>query len=177
MKWKNDVSSLRAQDYIGGCELFLPDAIRARGHTWKGLLTSPRGKSCESLGMGVVLRVEELSKEMSSDVVKIVIEGQIRQEGQYFFKLLRGNTSSEGFVPVYQSEGVNIAKEAAKWRTVVVGAAGLMRDNPNCPLSLELYKWERSGEHRRIEEFRFTFAQLAEAAKWNGSFGIVRTKV
>lgn len=165
----NDLTDLSKHELVGTCELFLPDAIKAKDHIWKGQLINSKRTSS---GI-IILKIEELSGGMSSDIVKIAIEGEVKACGLCFFKLLRGDINDKDFVPVYQSEAKESIKGLVKWKTVVIGAAGLIRDSYNHPLALQFYKHKNNGQHEKLGEFNFTYGNLVENIKWKGGFGIL----
>ena len=123
---------------------------------------------------GITLKLEELSKKVSGNIVKLVIEGTLNKKEQNFFRLLRAKEGMVDHLPIYQSETAHFANNIARWRVVKIGAAGLMKDDPNYPLSMELYAYRSNGNHVLLGSYKFTFAQLLENAKWNGSFGNVQ---
>ena len=161
--------NLAKQEYIGKCELCVVDIIRNPKHIWQGNLQNPnRAKNGK-----LILKIEELDRKMSSDLVKIVIEGNMNKKAPYFFRLFRGNNETDELIPVYQSEGSRYEDNIAKWKTVAIGAAGLMRDDQNCPLALQLFEYRQSGSHVTLGNFKFTFYQLLDSKQWTGEFGSV----
>ena len=166
---EKDMMNFSKQDLIGTCEFLLSDAIRVKDQIWKTALLNPRRPK----NGNVILKMEQLSKKMTGDLVKLVFEAEFNRRQNNFFRLLRAkdNNSAE-FIPVYQSESAVYSGNYARWRPVRVAAAGLMRDNPSHPLALELYEYKRNGNHLMLAKFQFNFTQLVESTKWSGVFGI-----
>ncbi len=106
---------------------------------------------------------------MSGDLVQINMVAELRRRKVNFFRLLR--ITETGPVPVYQSESAVIVQKTARWRPVRVGAAGLMRDNPEQPLAMEMYEYRSNGAHILVDTHKFTFSELAAKPGWEGSFG------
>ncbi len=165
--YEANLLDLSKQEFIGSCELLLSDAIRAKDQTWKELLRNPK----RSKNGTVTLKLEQLSKKISGDLVKLVFEAEVHRPRLNFFRLLRAKDNSVEYVPVYQSESAFFSGHTAKWKPVKVGAAGLMRDNPTYPLAIELYEYRSSGDHVLLGNFKFTFEKLGGSPKWTGSFG------
>ncbi len=163
-----NLANFASQDFIGSAEFVLSEAIHAPNHIWKAELHHPTRKKNGT----VILRLEELSKKMSGDLVKFVVEGNLSKQRRNFFRLVR--MAPTGPVPVYQSESAVFVKNVARWRPVRVGAAGLMRDDPAHPLAMELYEYRANGSHILLGTDKFSFSELVKQPRvWKADFGIM----
>ncbi len=163
-----NLTNFASQDFIGSAEFVLSEAIHAPNHIWKAELQRPTRKKNGT----VTLRLEELSKKMSGDLVKLVVEGNLSKQRRNFFRLVR--MAPTGPVPVYQSESAVFVQNVARWRPVSVGAAGLMRDDPAHPLAMELYEYRANGSHVLLGTDKFSFSELVKQPRvWKADFGIM----
>ena len=161
--------NLAHQELIGYVELILSDAIKASNQIWKAALLNPKRAKNGS----ITLKIEQLRQRMSSDLVKLVIEGIFNKKNKNFFKILRKKDNSADYLPIYRSESATFLQNTARWRPAKLTSAALMRDNPECPLAIEVYEYRSNGDHVLLGQHKFTYSQLAPDYKWNAPFGII----
>ena len=116
----------------------------------------------------ITLVAEQIKARYSSNVIKMQVIGEkMSSIVRKFFKIYREKKPEDptpgGPVPIYQSETVgHNEKSQFLWKMIRVGAAALMRDDPNWPLAIEFFEYHSSGTHKVVERLSFSFSQLID---------------
>jgi len=164
---RENLMNLKKQDYIGGAEFMLHEAIRAQNQTLR-ITLNDKGKNTGT----IIIKAEEVKGKLSSNLAHLTIEchGATRTSAM-FYRLLRSDKSS--FHPVYQSEAARSIKGGILWHKVRIPTASLFRDDQSKPLRIELYEYSSKGNHKLLEMRDFNFKDLLDRLKWETKFGTI----
>lgn len=158
------IDDLSRHDFLGQAEFVLGNLFKEKAQTLKlALQHNKRAKN----GFAI-LQAEQHKARLSSNVVKLMIEGNgLKSTGSLFYKLLRlKDGSDKEFVPVYQSETSKSDNGKHKFRMLRMGTATLFKDDENKPLQIELYEYKRNGSHILKGFHQFTFRECLDNFKW-----------
>lgn len=171
---KDNLNDLSKQDYIGCCLFTLHQVLRGVGQILNVTLVD----KANAFTGNATIQAEQLKERLSSDIVKVTIEGNaITSSSRLFYRLSRfKGPEPNAFLPVYQSECCKGSKGVIKWKSLTIGAASLFRDDKSKPIQIELLEYIGSGDHKVLETHQFRFADLADNYKWKFSLGTILFK-
>jgi len=158
-----------AQELVGTVEIVAAELVRNK------TMTLPLKHPNRPKNGDITILADHIKSHYSSNLVKMQLTmDQVKIHESLFFKIYRDHfepvapgmappPSGATKIPVYQSESLRKDKRnMIEWKPVKIGAAALMRDNMDLPLTIELLEYKSNGDHKIIDSQSATFNRLVD---------------
>lgn len=129
-------------------------------------MTAPLQEGIRKNSGNVTIMAVEKKEGQSKEIVKFRLTPRLKcdSNSQCFF-VVNKNKAGDNFQPVYKSEVKPMEQGEFKFNLVIIDSERLCNSDISNKIGVTLYKYDKSGSHKKIGQTFFTLGNMIDSGK------------